>query len=77
MNGLKWDKLSLHTIAKKGDTRECKNNRTIASISHASKVSLYVLKERLRNISTENSETDRLDFVAAEEQEIRSATLDG
>ena len=34
------EEIGLHSNAKKGDTKECSNNRTIALISHASKVML-------------------------------------
>ena len=34
-------------IPKKGDARECSNNRTIALISHASKIMLNVIQSRL------------------------------
>ena len=34
-------------IPKKGDSRICSNNRTIALISHASKVMLKVIQHRL------------------------------
>ena len=35
-------------LPKKGDTRECKNNRTISLISHASKILLYIIAGRLK-----------------------------
>ena len=34
--------------AKKGNAKECSNYRTIALISHASKVTLKILQERLQ-----------------------------
>ena len=37
------------TLPKKGDTRECKNNRMISLISHASKILIYVIAARLEN----------------------------
>ena len=39
--------VSLCTNTKKGDSRICSNNRTIALISHASKVMLKVIQHRL------------------------------
>jgi Reverse transcriptase (RNA-dependent DNA polymerase) len=36
-------------IPKKGDSRECANNRTIALISHASKVMLKIIQSRMEN----------------------------
>ncbi len=43
-----WKKSVFLTLPKKGDTSECKNNRTIALISHASKILIHILNERLR-----------------------------
>ena len=36
------------TIPKKGNAKECSNHRTIALISHASKVMLTILQDRLQ-----------------------------
>ena len=44
--GLK--KVSFHSIPKKGNAKECSNYRTIALISHASKVMLKILQARLQ-----------------------------
>ena len=35
-------------ISKKGNAKECSNHRTIALISHASKVMLKILQARLQ-----------------------------
>ncbi|KAG1652590.1 Craniofacial development protein 2 [Nymphon striatum] len=43
---MKW-KESVYTIPKSGDCRVCSNNRTIALISHASKIMLKVIQHRL------------------------------
>ena len=40
--------VSFHSIPKKGNTKECSNYCTIALISHASKVMLKVLQDRLQ-----------------------------
>ena len=40
------EKGSFHSIAKKGNAKECSNYRTIALISHASKVMLKILQAR-------------------------------
>jgi len=37
-------------IPKKGDARECENNRTIAIISHTSKIILKIIQRRLENV---------------------------
>ena len=42
-----WKQSVYIPIPKKGDPRECGNNRTIALITHASKVLLKVLQRRI------------------------------
>ena len=42
------EKVSFHSIPKKGNAKECSNYRTIAFISHASKVMLKILQARLQ-----------------------------
>ena len=42
------EKVSLHSIPKKGNAKECSNYHTIALISHASKVMLKILQARLQ-----------------------------
>ena len=42
------EKVSFHPIPKKGNAKECSNYRTIALISHASKVMLKILQARLQ-----------------------------
>ena len=42
------EKGSFHSIAKKGNAKECSNYRTIALISHASKVMFKILQARLQ-----------------------------
>ena len=41
-----WEKSAFIPIPKKGNAKECSNNRTIALISHASKVMLKILQAR-------------------------------
>ena len=43
-----WKSLVLIQIPKKGNAKECSNYRTIALISHASKVMLKILQARLQ-----------------------------
>ena len=45
---LDWKRSVLIPIPKKGDDKECSNYRTIALISHASKVMLKILQARLQ-----------------------------
>ncbi len=42
-----WKRSVFIPIPKKGDARECSNNRTIALISHASKVLLKIIQKRM------------------------------
>ena len=42
------EKVSFHSILKKGSAKECSNYCTIALISHASKVMLKILQARLQ-----------------------------
>ena len=42
------EKVSFHSNPKKGIAKECSNYRTIALISHASKVMLKILQARLQ-----------------------------
>ena len=42
------EKDSFHSIQKKGNAKECSNYRTIALISHASKVMLKIFQARLQ-----------------------------
>ena len=42
------EKVSFHSIPKKGNAKECSNYHTIALISHASKVMLKILQARLQ-----------------------------
>ena len=41
-------KVSFHSIPKKGNAKECSNYRTIALISHAGKVMFKILQARLQ-----------------------------
>ena len=43
-----WKKAVFILIPKKGNAKECSNYRTIAGISHASKVMLKILQEKLQ-----------------------------
>ena len=45
---LDWKRSVFFPIPKKGNAKECSNYRTIAFISHASKVMLKILQARLR-----------------------------
>ena len=42
------EKISFHSNSKEGNAKECSNYRTIAFISHATKVMLKILQARLQ-----------------------------
>ena len=42
------EKVSFHSIPKKGNAKECSNYPTVALIPHASKVMLKILQARLQ-----------------------------
>ena len=42
------EKITIHSSPQKGNAKECSNYRTIAHISHASKVMLKILQARLQ-----------------------------
>ncbi len=44
-----WKRAIFLPLPKKGDTRECANNRTISLIPHASKILLHIIADRIRN----------------------------
>ena len=46
--GQNWKKSVFIPIPKKGNVKECSNYRTIALISHATKVMLKILQARLQ-----------------------------
>ena len=49
-----WKRSVFIPIPKKGNAKECSNYRTIALISHASKVMLKILQSRLQQYATVN-----------------------
>ena len=52
------EKVCFHSTLKKGNAKECSNYCTIALISHASKVILKILQERLQqNMNQEIPDT--------------------
>ena len=64
-------------IPKKGNAKECSNYRTIALISHASKVMLRILKARLQQYVNREIQMFKLDLEKAEEPEIKFPTSGG
>ena len=61
-------------IPKEGNAKECSNYRTIALISHASKVMLKILQARLQQYVNRDSQMFRMVLEKAEEPEIKLPT---
>ena len=66
-----WKRSVFIPIPKKGNAKECSNYRTIALISHASKVMLKILQARLQQCMNRDFQMFRLDLEKAEEPEIK------
>ena len=72
-----WKRSVFIPIPKKGNAKECSNYRTVALISHASKVMLKILQARLQQYTTMNFQMFKLVFKKAEEPEIKLPTSAG
>ena len=70
-----WKRSVSIPIPKKGNTKECSNNCTIALISHTSKVMLKILQARLQQYV--NFQMFKLVLEKAEETEIKLPTSAG
>ena len=68
------EKSAFIPMSKKSNVKECANYRTIALISHASKVMLKILQARLQHYL--NHEL-KLDLQKAEEPQIKMPTFVG
>ena len=64
-------------IPKKGNAKECSNYRTIALISHASKIMVKISKPGFSNTWTVNFHLFKLVLEEAEEPEIKLPTSSG
>ena len=64
-------------IPKKGNAKDCSNYRTIALISHASKVMLKILHVRLQQYMYRELVMFKLVLEKAEESEIKLPTSAG
>lgn len=58
-----WTRSVFLPLPKKGDTRDCKNNRTISLISHASKILLYIIVERIKQYIHREIPPEQAGFV--------------
>ena len=59
---------------KKGNAKKCSNYRTIALISHASKIMLKILQARFQQYMNQEIPDVQLDLEKAEEPEIKLPT---
>ena len=69
-----WKRSVFISIPKKGNAKECSNYRTIALISHASKVMLKILQARLQQYVNCEFQMFKLVLEKAEEPEIKLPT---
>ena len=72
-----WKRSVFIPIPRKGNAKECSNYRTIALISHASKVMLKIPQARLQQYVNCEFQMFKLDLEKAEEQEIKFPTSTG
>ena len=72
-----WTRSAVTPIPKKGNAKECSTSRTVALISHASKVMLKILQARLQQYMTVNFLMFKLVLEKAEEPEIKLPTSAG
>ena len=70
-----WKRSVFISIPKKGNAKECSDYRTIALISHTSKVMLKIIQVRLQNCV--NYQMFKLVLEKAEESEIKLPTSFG
>ena len=68
-----WKRKVFITIPEKGNAKECSNYHTIALISHASKVMLKILQDRLQRYMNREFPDVQAGFLA-KEQEIKLPT---
>ena len=72
-----WKRSVFISFSKKGNTKECSNYRTIALISHASKVMLKILQVSLQQYVNHELPDVQVDLEEAEEPEIKLPTSTG
>ena len=72
-----WKRLVFIPIPKKGNAKECSNYRTIALISHASKVMLKILQATLQQYVNHELPDDQAGLEKTEEPEIKLPTSAG
>ena len=72
-----WKSSVFTPIPKKGNAKECSNYRTIALISHSSKVMLRILQARLQQYMNRELPDVQAGLEKAEEPEIKLPTSTG
>ena len=72
-----WKKSILIPIPKKGSTKECADNQTVALISQASNVMLKILHAKPQRYANENIQMSRLGLEKKQEPEIKLPTFIG
>ena len=72
-----WKSSVFITIPKKGNAKKCSNYRTIALISHASKVMVKILQARLQQYVNCELPNVQAGFKKAEKPEIKLPTSTG
>ena len=72
-----WKRSVFIPIPKKGNAKECSNYRTIALISHTSKVMLKILQARLQQYMNRELPDVQLVLEKAEEPKIKLPTSAG
>ena len=70
-----WKRSVFIPIPKKGDAKECSNYRTIALISHSSKVMLKILQARLQQYVNRELPDVQAGFRKVKEPEIKCQHL--
>ena len=75
--GTDWKRSVFIPIPKKGHAKECSNYRTIALMSHTSKVMLKILQAKLQQYVTCDFQMFKLDLEKAEEPKIILPTSAG
>ena len=72
-----WKRAVFIPITKKGNAKECSNYRTIALISHTTKVMLKILQPNFSNTWTVNLQMFKLVLEKAEKPDIKLPTSTG
>ena len=70
-----WKRSVFIPIPKKGNVKECSNDRTITLISHTSKVTLKILQVRLQRYMNRELPNVQAALEKAEEPEIKLPNL--